>query len=175
MKRTKERVDLALAVALADIEDTTYVIEDDQPLLPLQRDLREPAAVQERPQHSRSVLVDIADVIRLVPRAGLLRDLLEPVDVERPVPAFGTAHQRRCFQAGQCLECSALRDARRRNNLIRRTSTEDQRTDDTDPFVVSESGKSVVVGQFAAPTAMASSTSVARAARSRFSRSMLSA
>src|SRR3954469_17931230 len=85
VERAKVGVDLAFRVARADLEDAADVVEHDEPLAVLHRDLGEPPTAEERAQHTRGLPVDIADVIRRLARPRLPRNLPQPPDVEPPV------------------------------------------------------------------------------------------
>src|SRR5689334_13502245 len=84
MESAQHRVDLALRVAHADLEDPADVVEDDEALGMLRRYLRQASTPQERSQHGGAARVHVADVVRLVAGPRLARDLLQPREVEGP-------------------------------------------------------------------------------------------
>src|SRR3954452_13514920 len=103
MEGAQVRVALTLGVAHADVEDPADVVENDEPLAVLHRDLRETTAAQERAENRRRLDVDVTHVIRLVTRSRITRDLLQPRDVEDPRAVLVRDETTR-LESGQRLE-----------------------------------------------------------------------
>src|SRR3954454_24440999 len=131
VERAKVGVDLAFRVAHADLEDTADVVEHDEPLAVLRRDLGEPPTAQERAQHTRRLPVDVADVVRLLARPRLLRNLPQPPNVEPPV-RVDAGDQSGRVQLRQRLERAALRQPSGFADLVSRAAYEHECGDDPD-------------------------------------------
>ena len=141
MEDAEQRIDVPLRIAHADFEDSTDVVEDDEPPAVLGRDLREPAAAQERPQDGAGGLVHVADIVRLLPRPCVTGNLLQRVDVERPGAAGVAPDQTAGFELAQCGERLALGHTGASRDVVRRAGTENGRGHHPKPDVVGQQGE----------------------------------
>src|SRR4051794_26453397 len=115
MEGAQVRVDLTLGVADADVEDPADVVENDEPLAVLHRDLRETTAAQERAETRRRPDGAVPPVIRLVTGSPIPRDLLRPRDGKGPRPALVRGEPPR-LESGQRLEHPTFPQARGRDD-----------------------------------------------------------